>query len=95
MSDNLADSFKEYLNKIHDIKDDKCWFCKKTPDQIRHEFLEFKKDPEKGLDQFELDDLIIMTYKTKKPICASCYFTIKKNPDLVKEIVNRSMDEIW
>ena len=95
MSDNLADSFKEYLNKIQDIKEDKCWFCKKTPDQMREEFFQIKKDPEKGLDELEFDDLITITYKTKKPICASCYFAMKKNPDLVKEILARPMKEIW
>ena len=90
-----TDSFKEYLNKIKDIKDDKCWFCNKTPDQLREDFFESRKDPSKGFDQFELDDIIMITYKTKQPICASCYFTLRQHPDLIKEILVRPPEEIW
>jgi len=92
---HAKDPFQEYLNKIKDIKDDKCWLCGKTPDQIRQEFYEYMRQPDREFDEIDLDDLIIMTYKTKKPICAACYFAIKRNPQLVREILERPEGDVW
>tara|TARA_B100000745_G_scaffold281991_1_gene215017 strand:- start:451 stop:756 length:306 start_codon:yes stop_codon:yes gene_type:complete len=93
-----ADEFKrlrEYLEKINDPTQDKCWFCGKTPDSLRAEFFEYMKNPAQGYEDFNVDDVIFMSYKTQKPICASCYFLIKRNPDLVQEILKRPEGEIW
>ena len=90
-----SDMFREYLKKIQDIKEDHCWFCNKTPDQIRQDFFEYMKHPAEEFEDLELDDLIIMTYKLKRPVCASCYFAIKQNPELVKEILSKPEEEIW
>lgn len=86
---------QEYLRKITDPKEDKCWFCQKTPDQIRQEFYEYMKNPPEEFEEMDLDDIIIMSYKTQKPICASCYFTIKRNPELIREIFEKPSNEIW
>lgn len=94
-NENAVDKFREYLKKIQDVKEDKCWFCNKTPHKIRAEFFEYMKDPPEGLENLELEDLIIMTYKTKKPVCAGCYFAIKKSPELVKEILEKPEDKVW
>lgn len=95
MSDNNPDSFNIYLNKIKDVSHDRCWMCGRTPDEIRDQFLTAKSDPERGVEHFELEDIVIMTYKTRVPICASCYFTIKKHPHLIQEILKKSVDEVW
>lgn len=87
--------FKDYLNKVKDPEQDHCWFCNKTPDEIRQQFLEYMKNPPPGMEDLELDDLLIMTYKTIKPVCAGCYFAIKQNPHLVKEILEKPEGEIW
>ncbi len=93
--DEQADNLQAYLKKIKDVKDDKCWFCHRTPDQIRQEFFEYMKHPKEDFEDMELDDIAIMTYKTKFPVCAACYFTIKKNPDLIREILESSDEEMW
>ena len=93
--DDAADKFRTYLKKIKDPKEDRCWLCNKTPDMIRQEYFEYMKNPEEGFEDVELDDLLIMTYKTKKPICAACYFAIKQHPDLVKEILSKPEEEVW
>ena len=93
--DNSSDNFREYLKKIKDTAEDKCCFCGKTPDMIRNEYFEYMKNPDAEFEDIELDDLLIMTYKTKRPVCAACYFSIKNNVDLVREILTRPDDEIW
>lgn len=95
MSDSSSDRLKAYLNKINDSEEDRCWFCCKSPDQIRAEYFEYMKNPTKEFEEIDLDDLMIMTYKTLKPICAACYFAIKRNPVLVKEILDKPEDEVW
>ena len=92
---DASDMFREYLKKVKDIKEDHCWFCSKTPDQIRHEFFEYMKHPAEEYEDLDVEDLIIMTYKLKKPVCASCYFAIKNNPQLVQEILEKPEDEVW
>ena len=92
---SLEECLQLYLKKIKDVQHDRCWFCGKNPDQIREEFYQAKNDPDKGFDQFEIEDIVMITYKTKRPICASCYFTIKKNPDLIKEILSKPQKDVW
>ena len=93
--DSPSHKFKEYLKKINDITDDKCWFCHKTPDQIREEFFEYMKNPSEEYEELEIEDIAIMTYHTQKPICAACYVAIKQNPDLVQEVLDKPEDEVW
>ena len=93
--ENATDKFREYLKRIQDTRDDKCWFCNKTPDKIREDFFEFMKNPPKGFEKVELEDLLIMTYKTRKPVCAGCYFAIKQSPKLVQEILEKPENEAW
>ncbi len=92
--DSFSD-FKQYLDKIKDTREDKCWFCLKTPDKLREEYLEYMKRPSKKFQQIELEDIRMLTYQLKKPICASCYFTIKKNSLLIKEILDKTMEDVW
>ena len=89
------DAFKEYLKKVQSIEDDQCWICGKTPDVIKAEFYERMKDPPEGMEHLTIDDILIMTYKTKHPLCASCYFTIKQNPGLIREVLEKPDNEIW
>jgi hypothetical protein len=93
--DRSADKFRQYLKKIQDTKEDRCWFCNKTPHQIRHEFLEYMKNPSEEHEELALEDILIMTYKTKKPVCAGCYFAIKNSPELVEEILEKPEEEFW
>jgi len=93
--DEKRNEFLEYLRQIKDVSQDKCAFCGKTPDQIRKEYFEYMKNPTKEFEDIDLDDLIIMTYKLMKPVCAGCYFSIKNNPKLVKEIMDKAEDDVW
>lgn len=87
--------FREYLKKIKDVEEDKCAFCRKTPHEIRKEYFEYMKNPNKEFEDVNLDDLIIMTYKLNKPVCAGCYFSIKSNPKLVKEVMESPEEDVW
>jgi len=90
-----SNRFKNYLDKIQNDNEIRCAFCNKSPEDIRSEYYEYMKDPSEEFEDINIDDLIIMTEKTQKPVCAGCYFSIKKNPKLVEEIFERPEDEIW
>jgi hypothetical protein len=90
-----SNRFRNYLDKIKNDKHIRCAFCNKSPDDIRAEYYEYMKHPSEEFEDISIDDLIIMTEKTQKPVCAGCYFTIKKNPELIKEIFERPEDEVW
>jgi len=90
-----SNRFRDYLEKIKNDNQIRCAFCNKSPDDIRSEYYEYMKNPSKEFEEINIDDLIIMTEKTQKPVCASCYFAIKRNSELVDEIFNRPEEEIW
>lgn len=90
-----SNRFRDYLDKIKDDDQQRCEFCNKSPDDIRAEYYEYMKDPSEEFEDISIDELSIMTDKTQKPVCAGCYFTIKKNPELIKEILERPEEEIW
>jgi len=93
--DKGSNRFRDYLNKISDIEDDRCWYCKKSPEDIKQEYYDYMKNPAEEFEEFNIDDISIMSYKLKKPICAGCYFTMKKNPKLIKEVLEKPEDEVW
>src|SRR3990167_7667089 len=89
-----SNRFRDYLNKINNEKKEvRCTFCNKSADDIRAEYYEYMKNPSEEFEDISIDDLIIMTEKLQKPVCAGCYFTIKKNPGLIDEIFERPEDE--
>jgi len=90
-----SNRFRDYIEKIKNDNKNRCAFCNKTPDDIRAEYYEYMKNPSKQFEDINIDDMIIMSEKLQKPVCASCYFTIKKNPALIKEIFERPEDEVW
>jgi len=90
-----SNRFRNYLDKIQNDDQIRCAFCNKSPDDIRAEYYEYMKNPSAEFEDIDIDDLIILTEKTQKPVCAGCYFSIKKNPMLVEEIFERPEDEIW
>ena len=94
-NDDMHKQFKEYLHRIQHPEEDKCCFCGKTPQEIKEEFFQYMEHPDEEFESIELDDIVIMTYKLKKPVCAGCYFAIKKNASMVSEIIDRPMDEVW
>ena len=87
--------FENILDKAKDDEARRCWFCNKSEDDIRAEFLESMQKPENADKEINIDDLIIMSYETKKPICAACYFQLKSNKELVDEIFERPEGDIW
>lgn len=91
----IAKKFQEYLNKIREIEEDRCWICNRTPDKLRNDFYDYKKNPPKGCEEIDLDDIFLLTYKTQHPICFNCYIAIRQNSELIKEIVNKPEDEVW
>jgi len=92
---NASNRFNDILEKAKDDEEKRCWFCNKSEDDIRTEFLESMQKPENAGKEIDIDDLIIMSYETQKPICAACYFQIKNNKDLIDEIFERPEGELW
>jgi len=90
-----SNRFRDYLDKIKDNKEIRCAFCNKSPDDIRSEYYKYMMNPTKEFEDINIDDLIIMTEKLLKPVCAGCYFAIKNNPDLITEIMEKPEDEVW
>jgi len=91
----IAKKFQEYLNRIKEISEDRCCICNRTPDKLRNDFYEYKRNPPKGMEEVGLDEILFLSYRTKRPICFSCYYGIRQNPELVKEISDKSEDEVW
>ena len=87
--------FRDLLDKAKDDDQARCWFCNKSEDDIRAEYIEHMNQPENADEDIEMDDLIIMSYKMKKPICAGCFFQMKNNKELVDEIFRSLEEEIW
>ena|SRR3989338_8383438 len=90
-----SNRFRNYLDKLQNDNQVRCAFCNKSRDDIRAEYYEYMKDPSEEFEDVSIDDLIIMTEKLQRPVCAGCYFTIKNNPALVHEIFERPEDEVW
>jgi len=90
-----SNRFRNYLDKIQNDDQVRCAFCNKSPEDIRAEYYEYMKNPSEEFEDINIEDVIIMTEKTQKPVCAGCYFSLKKNPKLVEEIFERPEDEIW
>ena len=92
---SASNRFKDFLEKTKDDDEPRCWFCNKSENDIRGEYMEYMSQPENLDKEIELDDLIIMSHKTKKPVCAGCYFQIKNNKDMVDEIFERPEEDVW
>ena len=92
---NSSNRFRDFLNQPKKDDQTRCFFCDKTEDDIRSEYYEYMKNPDMEFEAISWDDLIIMSTKLKYPVCAGCYFAIKRNPDLIEEIFNRPENEVW
>lgn len=90
-----SNRFRDYLERLKNDKQVRCTFCNKSADDIRAQYYEYMKHPSQEFDDISIDDLSIITEKTQKPVCAACYFAIKKNPVLIDEIFERPEDEVW
>ena len=86
--------FKQFLDKPND-DGKRCWICNKSEEEIRQNFMEAMKRPENIGKEIDLEDVLFMSYKTKKPICAGCYFQLRNNEELVDEIFQLPEEEIW
>ncbi len=93
--DDLLARLTAYINRIDDPNEDRCWLCNKSPEQIRAQYYEYMQNPSREFTDIDIDDLMIMTYKTLKPICAGCYFALKKNPVLIQEIFDKPVEDVW
>ena len=87
--------FRDFLDKAKDDDQARCWFCNKSEDDIRQEYIEHMNQPENADEDIEMDDLTIMSYKMERPICAGCFFQMKNNKELVDEVFQRPEEEIW
>jgi len=91
---NSSNRFSDMMDKSKE-DEKRCWFCNKSEDEIRADYMESMKKPENIGKEIDMDDVLIMSYKTIKPICAGCYFQMKGNRELVDEIFQRPEEEIW
>jgi len=90
-----SNRFRKYLDKKMNSDEIKCTICNKTADDIRAEYFEYMKDPSEEFEDISLGDLIIMSDKLGKPICAGCYFAIRNNPNLVQDVLEKPEDDVW
>ena len=89
-----SNRFKQLLDKPND-DGKRCWLCNKSEDDIRADYQEAMKKPENIGKEIDMDSVLIMSFKTKKPICAGCYFQLRENDELVDEIFERSENDVW
>jgi len=91
----IAKKFQQYLSKINEISEDKCCICKRTPEELKKNFFKYAKSNSGVVTESDLDEVFLLSYKTKRPVCFVCYYGIKQNPELTREILEKHEDEIW
>ncbi|HLF18973.1 MAG TPA: hypothetical protein VI749_08830 [Candidatus Omnitrophota bacterium] len=92
---SLSNRFGKFLDKTREGEEKRCWFCNKTEEDIKGDYYKYMMKSEVEFDDVPLDELIIMTDKLQKPVCAGCYFNIKDSVELIEEIFNKPEDEVW
>jgi hypothetical protein len=87
--------FKNLSEKPQDDDQKRCWICNKSEADIRADFMKYMSQPENADNDIKWEDLVVISYKTKQPICAGCFFHMKKNKDLLEEMFKRPEEDIW
>ena len=90
-----SNRFRDFLDKKKDDNEKRCWFCNKTKEDIKGEYFKYMMKSEVEFDHVSFDEMIVMTDKLKKPVCAGCYFNIIDSEDLIDEIFNKPEGEVW
>ncbi len=92
---SASNRFDEIFDKQREDDHKRCWFCNKTEDDIKAEYFKYIVKQDVAFNDVPFDDLIVLTDKLQKPVCAACYFNIRESGELIEEIYNKPEDEVW
>jgi len=78
----LDDKFQEYFSALdRSGGEDRCYLCRRTSKEVKH-FFGFDEDGEAfdvelfGLEDVNLNEVDIMSYRGRRPVCAVCQLNI-------------------
>jgi len=91
---SASNRFKEFFDQQRDDQK-RCWFCNKTEDDIKAEYFKYIMKQDVPFNDIPWEELVVMTGKLQKPVCAACYFNIRESGELIEDIFNKPEDEVW
>jgi hypothetical protein len=78
----LDDKFQEYFSALDRAGgEDRCYLCRRTAKEVKH-FFGFDEDGEPfdlelfGLEDVRLNDVDIISYRGRRPVCAICQLNL-------------------
>ncbi len=78
----LDDKFQEYFSALDRAGgEDRCYLCRRTAKEVKH-FFGFDEDGEPfdsalfGLEDVSLNEVDIMSYRGRRPVCAICQLNV-------------------
>jgi hypothetical protein len=78
----LDDKFQEYFSALDRAGgEDRCYLCRRTSKEVKH-FFGFDEDGEPfdielfGLEDVRLNDVDIISYRGRRPVCAICQLNL-------------------
>ncbi|MDE0892859.1 MAG: hypothetical protein OSB14_11805 [Planctomycetota bacterium] len=97
----LDDKFQEYFSALdRSGGEDRCYLCRRTSKEVKH-FFGFDEDGDPfdsalyGLEDVNLNEVDIMSYRGRRPICAICQLNVDAIVALDEsEILNHVLEEM-
>ena len=78
----LDDKFQEYFSALDRAGgEDRCYLCRRTSKEVKH-FFGFDEDGEPfdsalfGIEDVSLNEVDIMSYRGRRPVCAICQLNV-------------------
>ena len=105
----LDDKFQEYFSALDRAGgEDRCYLCRRTAKEVKH-FFGFDEDGEPfdlelfGLEDVRLNDVDIISYRGRRPVCAICHLnrdtiTALGEADVITHLLHEmttKRDHLW
>ena len=100
----LDDKIQEYFSALDRAGgEDRCYLCRRTAKEVKH-FFGFDEDGEPfnvelfGLEDVNLTDVDIMSYRGLRPVCAVCQLNLDSlfaidEGELLQDVIRQVRDE--
>jgi hypothetical protein len=97
----LDDKFQEYFSALDRAGgEDRCYLCRRTAKEVKH-FFGFDEDGEPfdsalfGLEDVSLNEVDIMSYRGRRPVCAICQLNVDTISALDEsDVLSHVLDEM-
>lgn len=97
----LDDKFQEYFSALDRAGgEDRCYLCRRTAKEVKH-FFGFDEDGEPfdsalfGIEDVSLNEVDIMSYRGRRPVCAICQLNVDTISALDEsDVLSHVLDEM-